>query len=177
MRFIPLQCGKYGTKSVDTSEIWCCERYAEGNTVTYTLLIMGSVPVIVNRAVQISTSISIRNVKRNVILCSRMNVFVVSQCVRTLKEGAISVIEDDFCDVDYPPVRGRDFNKRATVSMLLDVFRCSPKEVESIVLKYPELKFVSARNAQSNIQFLKDRGVPEEVLQQNPWLLKYRAGD
>jgi len=106
-----------------------------------------------------------------------MNAFVVTQCVRTLKERAISVIEDDFCDVEYPPVRGRDCNKKAAVSMLLDVFGCSPKEVESMVLKYPELKFVSARNAQSNIQFLKDRGVPEEVLQQNPWLLKYRAGD
>jgi hypothetical protein len=61
--------------------------------------------------------------------------------------------------------------------MLLDLFGCSPKEVESMILKYPELKFVSAGNAQSNIQFLKDRGVPEEVLQQNPWLLQYRAGD
>jgi len=146
--------------------------------VTYSLLIMGTAPLFVNRAVQISaTSISIPNVMRNVLLGSRMNVCVVSQCVRTLKERAISVIDDDFCDVDYPPVRGRECNKRAAVSMLLDLFGCSPKEVESMVLKYPELKFVSARNAQSNIQFLKDRGVPEEVLQQNPWLLKYRAGD
>jgi len=145
--------------------------------VTFTLLIMGSVPLFVNRAVQISTSIPIRNVMRSVLLCNRMNVCVVSQCVRTLKERAISVIEDDYCDVDYPPVRGKECNKRAAVSMLLDLFRCSPKEVESMVLKYPELKFVSAGNAQSNILFLKDRGVPEEVLQQNPWLLKYRAGD
>ena len=138
---------------------------------------MGSVPLFINRAVHISTSISIFNVIKSVSLCSRMNVCVVRQCVRTLKERAISVIDDDFCDVDYPPVRGRDCNKRAAVSMLLDLFGCSPKEVESMVLKYPELKFVSARNAQSNIQLLKDRGVPEEVLQQNPWLLKYRAGD
>lgn len=159
------------------SEIWCCERYLKGNAVTYTLLIMASVPLFVNRAVQISTSISIRNVMRSVLLCSRTNVFVVSQCVRTLKERAISVIEDDFCDDEYPPIRSIDCNKKGAVSMLQDVFGCSPKEVESMVLKYPELKFVSARNAQSNIQFLKDRGVPEEVLQQNPWLLKYRAGD
>lgn len=145
--------------------------------MTYTLLIMGSVPQFVNRAVQISTSIQFCNVMRSVLLCSRTNVCVVSQCVRTLKERTISVIEDDFCDVDYPPVRGRDCNKRATVSMLQDLFGCSPKEVESMVLKYPELKFVTAGNAQSNIQFLKDRGVPEEVVQQNPWLLKYRAGD
>lgn len=145
--------------------------------MTYTLLIMGSVPLFVNRAVQISTSISIRNVIRSVLLCSRMNVFVVSQRVRTMKERAISVVEDDFCDVEYLPVRGRDYNKKAAVSLLLDVLGCSPKEVESMVLKYPELKFVSARNARSNIQFLKDRGVPVEVLQQNPWLLKYRAGD
>lgn len=145
--------------------------------MSYTLLIMGSVPLFFNRAVQISTSISIRNVMRSVLLCNRMNVFVVSQCVRTLKEGTISIFEDDFCDVEYPPVRGRDYNKKAAVSLLQDVFGCSPKEVESMVLTYPELKFVSAKNAQSNIQFLKDRGVPEEVLQQNPWLLKYRAGD
>ena len=145
--------------------------------MSYTLLIMGSVPLFFNRAVQISTSISIRNVMRSVLLCNRMNVFVVSQCVRALKEGTISIFEDDFCDVEYPPVRGRDYNKKAAVSLLQDVFGCSPKEVESMVLTYPELKFVSAKNAQSNIQFLKDRGVPEEVLQQNPWLLKYRAGD
>lgn len=137
---------------------------------------MGSVPLFVNRAVQIYTSISVRNVIKSVSLGSRTNVCVVSQCVRTLKEGTISIIDDDFCD-DYPPIRGRDCNKRAAVSMLLGLFGCSLKEVESMVLKYPELKFVSASNAQTNIQFLKDRGVPEEVLQQNPWLLKYRAGD
>jgi hypothetical protein len=79
--------------------------------------------------------------------------------------------------VDYPPIRGRECNKRAAVSMLLDLFGASPKESESMVLKYPELKFVSAENAQSNIEFFKERGVSEEVLQQNPWLLKYRAGD
>jgi len=105
---------------------------------------MGSAPLFVNRAVQISTSIPISNIMRSVLLCSRMNVCVVSQCVRTLNERTISVIEDDFCDVDYPPIRGRDCNKRAAVSMLLDLFDCSPKEVESMVLKYPELKFVSA---------------------------------
>lgn len=138
---------------------------------------MGSVPLFVNRAVQIYTIISVRNVIKCVSLGRRTNVCVVSQCVRTLKEGTISIIDDDFCDIDYPPTRGRDCNKRAAVSMLLDLFGCSLKEVESMVLKYPELKFVSASNAQSNIQFLKDRGVPEEVLQQNPWLLKYRAGD
>lgn len=145
--------------------------------MNYTLLIMGSVALFVNRAVQISSSISVHNVIRSVLLRSRINVCVASPCLRGLRERALCIIDDDFCDVDYPPIRGRECNKRAAVSMLLDLFGASPKESESMVLKYPELKFVSAENAQSNIEFFKERGVSEEVLQQNPWLLKYRAGD
>jgi hypothetical protein len=106
-----------------------------------------------------------------------MNVCDTSQYVRGLKERALYFNDDDVCDVDFMPVRGRDCNKRAAVSVLLDVFRSSRKEVESMVLKYPELKFVSSKNAQSNVHFFKEIGVPEEVLLQNPWLLKYRTGD
>jgi hypothetical protein len=61
--------------------------------------------------------------------------------------------------------------------MLQNLLSCSVKEIESMVRKCPELKFVSAKNMQCNIQFFKAKGVSEEILHKNPWLLKYKAGD
>lgn len=135
---------------------------------------MGSVPAFVNRIIQISNSIAITNVISRIPLCSRISIRVGSQSL-SIRE-LTGVNDDDLYDINYMRERDREFNKKATVSMLLDLLDCSVKEVESMVQRCPELKFVSSKNAQSNIQFFKEIGVSEEVLYHNPWLLKYKTG-
>jgi hypothetical protein len=128
-----------------------------------------------NRVFHISNSISVTNVISRVPLCSRVSVRVAghSLVIRELT----GVNDDDLYDINYVHVQDRGYSKGETVSMLLDLFSCSVKEVESMVRRYPELKFVSSKNAQCNIQFFKEKGVSEDVLYHNPWLLKYKAGD
>jgi hypothetical protein len=125
------------------------------------------------------TSISITNVVKCVPLLNRASVWVNGQSFifRRLAEHDACANDDDFRDLDYLHTQGREFNKRAAISMLRNSLSCSVKEIESMVEKCPELKFVSVKNTQCNIQFLKMRGVSEEILHQNPWLLKYKAGD
>jgi hypothetical protein len=136
---------------------------------------MGSLPVFVNRIIQISNSIAITNIISRVPLCSRVSIRVASQSL-SIRE-LTGVIDDDLYDINYLRERDRESNKKATVSMLLDLLDCSVKEAESMVQRCPELKFVSSKNAQTNIQFFKEKDVSEEVLYHNPWLLKYKTGD
>jgi hypothetical protein len=141
---------------------------------------MGSVPLLVTRVIKISNSISITNVINRIPLCNRISVRVARQSllIRELTERLIGVSDDDnLYDVNYMHAGDREHNKRATVSMLLDLLGCSVKEVESMILRCPELKFVSSKNAQYTIQFFKERGISEEVLYHHPWLFKYKAGD
>jgi hypothetical protein len=136
---------------------------------------MGTVPVFVNRIIQISNSIGITNVISRIPLCSRVSICVARQSLSSRELTGVN--DDDLYDINYLHERDRECNKKATVSMLLDLFDCSVKEVESMVQRCPELKFVSSKNAQSNIEFFKEKGVSEEVLYHNPWLLKYKTGD
>jgi hypothetical protein len=136
---------------------------------------MGSASVLVNRVIQISNSISITNVINRIPLCSRISVRVASQSL-VIRE-LTSVNDDDLYDINFLHEQDRECNKKATVSMLLDLLDCPVKVVESMVQRCPELKFVSSKNVQCNIQFFKDKGLSEEVLYHNPWLLKYKTGD
>jgi hypothetical protein len=136
---------------------------------------MGSVPAFVNRIIQISNSISITRVISRISLCSRIGIRVASQPL--IIRDLTSVNDDYFYDINYLHERDRECNNRATVSMLLDLLDCSVKEAESMVQRCPDLKFVSSKNVQCNIQFFKEKGVSEEVLCHNPWLLKYKTGD
>jgi hypothetical protein len=139
---------------------------------------MVSVVLFVDRVTQISTSISVTNAIKCVSWCSRTNVPAVRQSfiIRRFAAHDASINDDDF-DVEYVYVRERASNKKETVFMLQDIFGCSGKEVESMVRKCPDLKFVTAKNAHNNVQLFKERGVPEEILHQNPWLLTYKTGD
>jgi hypothetical protein len=128
-----------------------------------------------NKLIYISGSFSVTNVISRIPLCNRVSVRVVSHSLVTRE--LTSVIDDDLYDINYVHIQDRGHNKGATVSMLLDLLSCSVKEVESMVMRCPELKFVSSKNAQCNIQFFKDKGISEEVLYRNPWLLKYKTGD
>jgi hypothetical protein len=140
---------------------------------------MGSGQLFVNRIIHIFTTNSGSNIVNRVLLCGRTSVRINSHSVvfTGLTEHDTSGSDDDFCDFDYLQERGREFNKRATVSMLQDLFSCSVKEIEAMVKKCPGLKYVSAKNAQSSIQFFKAKGVTEDILHQNLWLLKYKTGD
>ncbi|PNF26346.1 hypothetical protein B7P43_G01766 [Cryptotermes secundus] len=135
---------------------------------------MGSVPVFVNRVIQISNSISKTNVISRIPLCNRISIRVASQSL--LIRELTSVNDDDLYEINDLYERDREYNKKATVSMLMELLECPVKEVESMVQRCPELKFVSSKNMQCNIQFFKEKGVSEEVLYHNPWLLKYKTG-
>jgi hypothetical protein len=136
---------------------------------------MGPVPLVMNRVIHVSNIISLTNVISRIPLCSRVSVRVTWHYL--LIRELTGVNDDDLYDINYVPVQDREYSKRATVSMLLDLFSCSVKEVESMVQRCPELKFVSSKNAQCNIQFVKEKGISEDVLYHNPWLLKYKAGN
>jgi hypothetical protein len=136
---------------------------------------MGSVSVLVNRVIKISKSVSVTNVISRIPVCNRISIRVASESL--IIRELTSVNDDDLYDINYLHERDRECNKKATVSMLLELLDCPVKEVETMVQRCPELKFVSSKNVQCNIQFFKEKGLSEEVLYHNPWLLKYKTGD
>ncbi|XP_069677107.1 transcription termination factor, mitochondrial [Periplaneta americana] len=79
--------------------------------------------------------------------------------------------------VDYETcIQRNEFNKQETLSYLQELFGYTLKEVRKVVEKWPALKFVSVKNAQSNVEVLKEMGFSTDVLSQNPWLITYKTG-